>query len=221
MILIIKYVAIAVIAYLLGAIPFGLIISKKLSSVDIRKYGSGNIGGTNVLRVLGKRLGLLTILLDMSKAALSVLIGMWLIGDETLLLAGMEMHIQVAQVIAALMAVVGHNWSVYIKFKGGKGVAAGLGGLMVINWVIGLIALAVFLIVMLTTKYVSVGSISGSVAVLLAFIVLTLLNKSVLVYIVYGLLFVVMVIYQHRSNIARLCSGTENRIGDKKSRVAS
>jgi glycerol-3-phosphate acyltransferase PlsY len=219
MILIIKYVAIAVIAYLLGAIPFALIIGQRLGHKDIRKFGSGNIGATNAFRVLGKKLGILTALLDVSKAVVSVLLAMLIVGNDPFLVASWDIHVQAAQVIAAIMVMVGHNWSVYIKFKGGKGVAAFFGGLLVINWMLALIGLVVGGLVVLITRYVSLGSMLAALGILCAIVALTLLGPSTPVYLVYGLVALALIVYQHRSNITRLQSGTELKIGDKSSRV--
>jgi acyl phosphate:glycerol-3-phosphate acyltransferase len=219
MILILKYAAIAVIAYLLGSIPFGLIIGKKMANVDIRKMGSGNIGATNVFRVLGWKCGLLTAIFDLAKAAGSVLLGMLIIGTDPFIVAGWDIHVQVAQVIASLVVMVGHNWSVYIGFKGGKGVACFIGGLLVINWFVAVVGIVVGGIVILITRYVSLGSMLGAVGILCAFVALTLLAIMAPVYLIYGLLAVALIIYQHRSNILRLQSGTESKIGDKKSRI--
>ncbi len=219
MILAIKYVAIAVIAYLLGSIPFGLIIGKKLANVDVRKLGSGNIGATNVFRTLGWKLGLFTAVLDLSKAALSVLIGMWIIGNDPFVVAGWDIHVQFAQVLAALLVMVGHNWSVYIGFKGGKGVATFIGGLLVINWYVALVGIAVGIVVILVTRYVSLGSMMGSLGILFALVAVTLIARLAPVYLFYGLVAVALIIYQHRTNITRLQSGTELRLGDKNSRV--
>ena len=219
MILIIKYLIIVIIAYLLGAIPFGLIISRRMAHVDIREHGSGNIGATNVFRTLGTRLGLLTGILDLSKAATAVLLAMFIIGGDVLVVAGHDIHVQLAQILAAISAMVGHNWSVYIKFKGGKGVACFIGGLLVINWVVALIGLAAGIIIALTTRYVSLGSMLAAVCVLLALVALALLAVSAPVYIVYGLLAAGLIIFQHRSNIIRLQSGTELKLGDKSARA--
>lgn len=221
MMLIIKYLVIAVVSYLLGAIPFGLIISRRMAHVDIRKYGSGNIGATNVFRTLGTRPGLLTGILDLSKAALSVLLATFIIGDEPLVVAGSDIHLQFAQVIAAVMVMVGHDWSVYIKFKGGKGVACLIGGLLIINWVVALIGMAAGIIIAVTTRYVSLGSMLASVCVLLALAVLALLALSSPVYIVFGLLAAGLIIFQHRSNITRLQSGTELKLGGKSAKIES
>jgi glycerol-3-phosphate acyltransferase PlsY len=218
-ILIIKYLAIAVVAYLLGAIPFGLIISKKMANVDIRQHGSGNIGATNVFRTLGTRLGLITALLDLGKAALAVWLGMLIIGNDVFMVAGHDIHVQFAQCLAAIMVMVGHNWSAYIGFKGGKGVACFLGGLLVINWMVALVGVAAGIIVILATRYVSLGSMLAAVCVLLAMVVLALLAMVVPLYALYGLVAACLIIYQHRTNITRLQAGTELKLGGRNSRV--
>lgn len=215
MILIVKYLIIVIIAYLLGAIPFGLMISRRVAHVDIREHGSGNIGATNVFRTLGARLGLITAMLDMSKAALAVLLAMFIIGNEVLVAGGQDIHVQLAQILAAISAMAGHNWSVYIKFKGGKGVACFIGGLLVINWVAALIGIAAGIIIALATRYVSLASMLAAVCVLLTLIALALLAVSAPVYIAYGLLAAGLIVFQHRSNIMRLQSGTELKLGDK------
>ena len=219
MIIVIKYLIIAVGAYLLGALPFGLIISRRMANVDIREHGSGNIGATNVFRILGTRLGLITAIFDLSKAALAVLLAMFIIGNDSLMVAGRDIHMQFAQILAAISAMVGHNWSVYIKFKGGKGVACFFGGLLVINWMVALIGIAAGIIIALTTRYVSLGSMLAAVCVLIALVALALLAVSAPVYIVYGLLAAGMIVFQHRSNIMRLHSGTELKLGDKSAKI--
>ena len=215
MILVFKYLAIAVVAYLLGAIPFGLIISKRMANVDIRQHGSGNIGATNVFRTLGTKLGILTALLDLGKAALVVWLSMLIIGDDAFIVAGHDIHVQSAQCLAAIMVMVGHNWSAYIGFKGGKGVACFIGGLLVINWMVALVGLAAGIVVALVTRYVSLGSMLASLCVLLAMVVLALLAVVAPLYALYGLVAAGLIIYQHRTNITRLQAGTELKLGDK------
>lgn len=219
MILVFKYLAIAVVAYLLGAIPFGLIIGKRMANVDIRQHGSGNIGATNVFRTLGTKLGLLTALLDLGKAALAVWLSMLIIGNDVLIVAGHDIHVQSAQCLAAIMVMVGHNWSAYIGFKGGKGVACFIGGLLVINWMVALVGLAAGIIVILITRYVSLGSMLASLCVLLAMVVLALLAVVAPLYALYGLVAAGLIIYQHRANITRLQAGTELKLGDKGAKV--
>lgn len=219
MILVFKYLAIAVVAYLLGAIPFGLIIGKRMAGVDIRQHGSGNIGATNVFRTLGTKPGLLTALLDLGKAALAVWLSMLIVGDDVLIVAGHDIHVQSAQCLAAIMVMVGHNWSAYIGFKGGKGVGCFIGGLLVINWMVALVGLAAGVTVILITRYVSLGSMLASLCVLLAMVVLALLAVVAPLYALYGLVAAGLIIYQHRANITRLQAGTELKLGDKGAKV--
>jgi len=208
-----KFLAIAVLAYMLGAIPFGLIISRRMAHVDIRQHGSGNIGATNVFRTLGTKPGILTAMLDMGKAALAVWLGMLIIGSDSFMVAGHDIHIQAAQCLAAIMVMVGHNWSAYIGFKGGKGVACFIGGLLVINWMVALVGLAAGIAVALTTRYVSLGSMLASLCVFFAMLVLALLAVVAPLYALYGLVAAGLIIWQHRTNITRLQEGTENKLG--------
>ncbi len=219
MIIAIKLAVIAIIAYLLGSIPFGLIFSRAIAHVDIRKFGSGNIGATNVLRTLGPKVGIPTLILDLAKAALAVLAGMLIMGGEPLVMFGIDVHVQAAQALSALMAVVGHNWSIFLKFKGGKGVATFIGGLLVINPIVALIGAGVGIIIAVATRYVSLGSILGSLAVLLIIGALTALALTAPVYLAYILVAVALIIYQHRTNIQRLQAGKELKLGDKSARV--
>jgi glycerol-3-phosphate acyltransferase PlsY len=219
-ILIFKYLAIAVVAYLLGAIPFGLIISKTMVGVDIRQHGSGNIGATNIFRTLGTKLGLITALLDLGKAALAVWLSMLIIGNDPFMVAGRDIHVQFAQCLAAIMVMVGHNWSVYIGFKGGKGVACFIGGLLVINWMVALVGLGAGIIVALTTRYVSLGSMLASLCVLLVMVILALLAIVAPLYALYGLVAAGLIIYQHRTNITRLQAGTELKLGDRAGKIS-
>jgi len=157
--------------------------------------------------------------LDVGKAVASVLLAGLIIGNEPLMVAGYDIHVPLAQIVAALMVMVGHNWSVYIRFKGGKGVSAFFGGLVTINWFVALVALAVIAVVVIITRYVSLGSMTAALGALLTFVALTVMGMTTPIYVIYGLLAVLLIIYQHRSNIQRLLSGTENRLGDKKTRV--
>jgi glycerol-3-phosphate acyltransferase PlsY len=206
-------------AYLVGAIPFGLIVSRRMYGIDIRKHGSGNIGATNVFRVLGTKAGLITLVLDLAKSALPVLAAGYIIADDKIFLAGYDIHAQFAQVLAAVLVMVGHNWSVYIKFKGGKGVATFVGGMLVINWFVCLVGVLIGGIVILITRYVSLGSILGALGTLLVLSAAVLLTIAAPVYMIYGLLAVGLIVFQHRTNITRLQAGTESKLGDKSARV--
>jgi glycerol-3-phosphate acyltransferase PlsY len=208
-----KFVLVAVIGYLMGAIPFALIISKRVGRIDISKRGSGNLGGTNVLRVLGFRAGAIVIVLDLAKAFVPVLLARFIIGDSVLSIAGFTVNWQWGQVITALMVMVGHNWSVYIKFRGGKGAAAYFGSWFAIWPVAALVGGAILIVTVLLSKYMSLGSIIGSLSILCLFMVLTLTDISPPVYLIYSLIAAALIVYQHRSNISRLQAGTESRMG--------
>lgn len=184
-------------SYLLGAIPFGLIISRALGAGDIRKMGSGNIGATNVLRNVGKLGGFVTLLLDSLKGFMPVLVAKswWGIDTWTLLVA--------------FAAILGHNYSVYIKFKGGKGVATSIGVLLALWPYIGLITLAIWLISVFIWKYSSLGALISFA--LLPIVIL--LGERSLLYFIFSLLISLMIFYRHISNINRLLTGTEKKIG--------
>jgi len=208
-----KFVIVAVIGYLMGAIPFALIISKRMAGIDISKRGSGNIGGTNVLRVLGFKAGAIVMALDLAKAFAPVMLARFIIGDSVLPIAGFALNSQWGQVITALMVMVGHNWSVYIKFRGGKGAAAYFGSWFAIWPVAALVGGVILIVTVLLSKYMSLGSILGSLSILCLFMVLTLTDVSPPVYLIYSLIAAALIVYQHRSNISRLQAGTENRMG--------
>jgi glycerol-3-phosphate acyltransferase PlsY len=208
-----KFVIVAVIGYLMGAIPFALIISKRMAGIDISKRGSGNLGGTNVLRVLGFKAGAIVMALDLAKAFAPVMLARFIIGDSVLSIAGFTINWQWGQVITALMVMVGHSWSVYIKFRGGKGAAAYFGSWFAIWPVAALVGGVILIVTVLLSKYMSLGSILGSLSILCLFMVLTLTDVSPPVYLIYSLVAAALIVYQHRSNISRLQAGTENRMG--------
>lgn len=217
-----KFVVTAAIAYLLGAIPFALIVSRRMAGVDISKHGSGNIGGTNVLRVVGKKAGVIAIVLDVSKAVVAVTLARLVIGDSVLLVAGFPFNWQVGQVIAALMVMVGHDWSVYVGFRGGKGVAAYYGSWLAMCPGAALFGGVIILFTILVTKYMSMGSMLGALGILCLFMVVTVVAEFDVVYsvyLVYSLVTAGLIVYQHRSNIGRLRSGTELRLGAPHERV--
>jgi glycerol-3-phosphate acyltransferase PlsY len=208
-----KFVLVAVIGYLMGAIPFALIISKRMGGIDISKRGSGNLGGTNVLRVLGFKAGAIVMALDLAKAFVPVLLARLIIGDSVLSIAGFTINWQWAQVITALMVMVGHSWSVYIKFRGGKGAAAYFGSWFAIWPVAALVGGVILIVTVLLSKYMSLGSIIGSLSILCLFMILTLTDISPPVYLIYSVIAAALIVFQHRSNISRLQAGTENRMG--------
>lgn len=185
-----------IIAYLLGSVPNGLLLCRAIWHIDIREYGSRNIGATNVYRTLGKGPGALVFLLDFLKGFLGVCIAMLLVGTPF------------AMVLGGIAAILGHSASVFLRFKGGKGVATGLGVIaMLMPAVTGVVFLA-WLVIVLVTRYVSLGSIVGAALVP----VLALFLDYPTEYTVFGVLAAVLVIVRHHTNITRLLNGTESKI---------
>ena len=155
-------ILVILVAYFIGAIPFGLIISKYFKGIDVRKHGSGNIGFANVLRIVGYKAGAATLVADISKGVIAVLLAGVIIGEQHSSAGSLTIDLTIMQVVAATLAVIGHNWSIYLKFHGGRGVDTALGGLIAMSPWIGLACLAIGVLVMAIVKYVSVGSMIGT-----------------------------------------------------------
>jgi glycerol-3-phosphate acyltransferase PlsY len=190
-------------AYLLGSIPFGYLLVKIFRKQDIRATGSGNIGATNVARSGAKGLGIATLLLDLGKAFLAVKIAQHLApGNYDL------------AVTAAVAAILGHVFPIWLGFRGGKGVASALGVFLALSWPSGLIVFAVFLVIFFLTHYVSLASIIGSA--LLPPVALYFIHQRTPI-VIAGLIFIpLLIIVKHHANIRRLLAGTESRFGKKK-----
>ncbi len=187
-------------AYLLGSVPVGVLVAK-IQGKDLRAEGSGNIGATNAGRVLGRTWGLVVFALDVAKAAIPVFLARWWLPES---------HFTAATV--AIAAISGHIWSVFLGFRGGKGVATMLGALLAVNWVAALLVLVVWALVTQTTRYVSVGSIA---AVFSGGYFIPILGMAPW-YSFFAALCACLVIYTHRENLKRLLSGTEARIGSRR-----
>jgi len=186
-----------IIGYLLGSISTGVVLSKMVAKTDIRTQGSGNAGTTNMLRILGRKMALLTFIGDMLKGIISVLIGKMLVGGD---LGGM---------LGVLGAVLGHYYPLYFGFKGGKGIATSFGSLLFVFPVQALLAFTVFLILVAVTRYVSVGSVAAAVTLPLLVLLTTPYNLPVYILICgIGL----SVIWRHRANIIRLFQHRENKL---------
>jgi len=210
-----KFIAVVVIAYFLGSIPFGLIISKLKSGVDIREYGSGKTGATNVMRTLGTKLGVLTIVLDVVKAGGAVMLAAVIVdgGSGSFTIGGVSIYWQhVAQVVAGLAAVVGHNWPIFAKFKGGRGVTAYFGTLFAIFPPAGILGAEVVAIAALRSRQMSKGSILGALAAWCLMVPLTIVYSFPPIYLAYGLAVIALLVYQHQDNIKRLRQGTERHL---------
>lgn len=190
------FVVAAAISYLLGSIPNGLILGKAIWGVDLRQHGSKNIGATNAWRTIGKAGGISIFALDFLKGAISAYLGLHLGGSE---LAG---------VLCGILAIAGHSWSVFLSFKGGKGVATGLGVIAALMPMVTLIVFAVWFAIVYFTGYVSLGSIVGAALVPILALFFGLHTE----FLILGLIAAVFIIYRHKSNIERLLNGTESKI---------
>jgi glycerol-3-phosphate acyltransferase PlsY len=201
---------IAVATYLLGSIPTGYLLMRLFRRQDIRSVGSGNIGATNVLRSGGKGLGAATFLLDMLKGSASVWIG-GLLGAHLL----PAMPLRWVQALAALFAVLGHMFPVWLKFRGGKGVATGFGVFLVASPWAALAAISVFGIVLFLTRYVSLASILGAASFpLFAWLLVT--GACPPFFVAVQFIVALLIILKHHQNIRRLLAGTESRFGATK-----
>ena len=202
-----RYAVVMPLAYLIGALPWGYILLHLRRGIDIRDYGSGRTGVSNTLRTGGIRVAGLVLLLDLTKGILAVLLARALVGDPT------------AEVAAGLLALVGHNWPVFLGFRGGRGIAPGLGALVIMAPIAAAIGVLVFIPICLISRYLSLGSILGVVTACAALPALALLGLSQNTYMIYGLLGGAVIIWQHRDNIQRIREGTERRIGNPATRI--
>jgi acyl-phosphate glycerol 3-phosphate acyltransferase len=208
-----KFVAVVVIAYLIGSIPFGLIISKLTRGVDVRQYGSGKTGATNVMRTAGTKLGILTLALDVGKAVGAVMLAQTIINSGILTIGSMPFYWQhIAQVMAGMAVVAGHNWPVFAKFKGGRGVTTYFGTLLAIFPPACLFGAEVLAISALRSRHMSRGSIFGALASWCLMVPLTIVYDFPPIYLAYGLVAVALLVYQHYDNIKRLQQGTERQL---------
>lgn len=206
------YIIVTIIAYLLGSISFSVIISKKMAGFDVREKGSGNAGTTNVLRTVGKRASIITLICDILKGVVAVLVA-YIVGlimkgnvDKALLIE-----------LSGIAVILGHTFPIFFGFKGGKGIATALGVLLITNWNIGLICLVFALVLMILTRIVSLGSIAA--AILFPILIIFMPHTAYLVdgnYIIYSILLAALVIFNHRANVKRLLEGKENKLDFKK-----
>jgi len=215
-----QYFAAVIVGYLLGSIPFGLLIAKRTAKVDVRQHGSGKIGMTNVLRTAGRKAAALALVLDVLKGVLAVVFAGWVVGKGYLAMGNFGFDALLAQVLAALAAVVGHNWSVFLKFRGGRGVATFFGGLIALFPFVALFGGEILLIGAVSTRFASLGSIAGVVGTYAILVPLTVLNGFRIEYLVYALVGTVIIIVMHRGNIARLIAGKERKLGEKVEEVS-
>lgn len=200
------------ISYLVGSVPTAIIYGKLTRGMDIREHGSGNAGATNVFRVLGWMAGLIVMLIDITKGVMATTL------IYRLAIGAIPLEPELLQIIAGLAAVFGHIWTIFAGFKGGKGVGTGAGMILGIIPYAVLLAILVFIITVALTRYVSLGSILGSLTIpsyllVKQFILLQPVSISLLIF---GFSIPILIIFTHRSNVSRLVKGTENKISFKK-----
>jgi acyl phosphate:glycerol-3-phosphate acyltransferase len=215
-VIIAKLISVVILGYLLGSIPFGVLVGKFTTGSDIRKFGSGKMGATNVLRTAGRKAAALVAVLDVVKGALAVIFAGLIIGKDFIIIGNQGIGLMlIAQVLAALAAVCGHNWPVFLKFKGGRGVATYFGGLVALCPVAALFGGEVLIIGAGLTRFASFGSIAGAVGAYTILVPLTILSGFPLVILIYALIGGIIIIVMHRDNIVRLFKGRERKIGEK------
>lgn len=201
--LFLKILGVAASGYLLGSIPSSFIMAKILKGIDLRDHGSGNLGAANTFRILGAKAAVPVLIIDIGKGFLAV---------KLVTMAGIDNFAFVA--LAALMAILGHNYSVFVKFSGGKGVGTTTGAFLAIVPVAVLICLIIWLVLLLTTRIVSLASIAASIALPLAVLLSRYyMGRDInILAVALSVIVAVVVVYKHRSNIQRLRNGTEKRI---------
>lgn len=200
-----------VIGYLFGSISSAIIIGKIFGKIDIREHGSGNAGATNTLRVLGVKAAIAALLGDILKGVIAVIIARALVPHNPV--SSFFVGDYAAQ-LAGLGAVLGHNYPIYYGFKGGKGIATSLAVVLMINWEIGLIVMALGLSIMAITKIVSLGSVLAAVI----YAILTIIfapNQAI-----FAVILALLAVYRHKENIKRIINGTESKLTDKKKKEA-
>ena len=218
-----QLIVIAMVGYLIGSVNLSIILSKLMGKGDIREQGSGNAGTTNTLRVLGKGPAALVLIFDICKAVIAILLAKGIFafsgvemfttpGDTATLNVTYELGI----LLAALGAILGHNYPIYYGFKGGKGIATSLGALLMIEWQIGLVCLVFALVLMISSRMVSLGSICAAILYpVLVWIMGSAFGtsfKARMIYTIFAVLVAALAIYRHRTNITRLLNGTENKL---------
>ena len=196
---ILRHVIMIALGYLMGSIPVGYLVVKLTKGTDVRQHGSGRSGGTNVWRAAGPLPAILTTVGDFSKGMIAVWIGRAILGDS------------IGEVLVGVAAIVGHNWSVFLGWRGGAGTSTNLGVISMLYWPVALILVVIALVIAFGLRYASVASLSVAILAPIIFLVLALVAQRPLPHVLYGLLAGAIVVLAHRANIARLLAGTERR----------
>jgi glycerol-3-phosphate acyltransferase PlsY len=202
-----QYPIVLVLAYLMGSVPWGYFLVHWSRGVDVREYGSGRTGMTNVLRTGGGRLAALVLVLDLGKGLVAVLLAREVLNTTS------------GEVSAGLLALVGHNWPVFLNFKGGRGIATGMGALALIAPIAAIIGMVVFIPVTLISRYLSLGSVTGVITASMSLLALAILGIYSTTYTWFALIAGALILWQHRDNIQRLLQGTERRLGVPAARI--
>lgn len=193
-----KIIIVSVLSYIIGNISASYLIAKYAAGIDIRKYGSGNAGATNVLRTLGKKAGVAAFLGDALKGVIAVVLGRLIAGED-------------GQIFAGLFVVIGHNWPIFLNFKGGKGIATTIGVMTAINPYIVAAIVPIGIVIIIITKYVSLASIMG----MIIFPITMLFTHQQVKLVLFSFILSIMALYRHRTNIKKLMEGTESKLGQK------
>lgn len=212
-----KFMLVILIGYLLGSIPIGVIVSRLAGKGDVRQWGSGKTGATNVLRTVGKKAAALVALLDMGKGALPVYLAGLIMQSDYLVLGENTVWqlVFASQGAAAIAAIAGHNWSIFLGFKGGRGVSTFTGGLLALCPSAAIVGVEVFIIGAGLTRYASFASIAAIVTSAAILVPMTFYSGFPVEYFFYALISGAVIIYMHRDNIQRLRTGTERKLGEK------
>ncbi len=210
-----QYLAALVVGYLMGSIPVGVIVSRLIARVDVRDHGSGMTGTTNVLRTAGRKAAVMVVGGDLVKGVLAVIFAGLIVGNGYLQIGSFGFDAGVGRVLAGLGAVIGHNWSVFLGFRGGRGVATYFGALAAMVPLAAILGLEILILSAFSTRFVSLGSIAGVVVSYAIIVPLTLLNGLAIEYLLYSILGVVIIVAMHRGNIVRLMTGKERRLGER------
>ncbi|WP_223376084.1 glycerol-3-phosphate 1-O-acyltransferase PlsY [Schnuerera sp. xch1] len=195
-----KVLLVIMLAYLIGNFSSAYVLGKIIKNTDIRNCGSGNAGATNALRVFGKKIGILAFVFDVLKGVLAIYIGGKILGYDGKLIAG-------------LFSVIGHNWPIFLNFKGGKGIATSFGILLSLHWPTAMISLVFFIVVLVMKRYVSLSSITAAVvAPIVVILIKRPFDKG---FVIVTLILAIIAIFKHKANIKRLLEGKEYKIGEK------
>ncbi|MBI4186331.1 MAG: glycerol-3-phosphate acyltransferase [Chloroflexi bacterium] len=216
-----KFVSVIILGYLLGSIPFGVLVSRHIAGVDVRKYGSGKMGTTNVMRTAGRKAAALVLGLDLLKGILAVTYAGLIVGRSYMMVGDFALGMLMAEAVAALAAVAGHIWPIFLKFKGGRGVATFFGGLVALYPPAALFGGELLIIGAGLTRFAALGSIVAVVGTYALLVPLTIINGFPIELSFYALSGSVLIIVMHRDNIVRLLTGTERKLGDKAKRIAT